>query len=316
VTTVFLKATLPENLHHLRLDQALAKLFPEHSRSRLQNWIAAGKVLVDSEMLRAKDKVCSGQQITINATVEKETLWEAQALDLTILYEDQAIIVVNKPAGLVVHPAVGNRNNTLVNALLHYEPKLAHLPRAGIVHRLDKDTSGVMVVARTLAAHTYLVNQIQARAVTREYLAVVNGQLTAGGSINVPIGRHPTHRTKMAVVPTGKNAVTHYRILERFAAHTLIKVVLETGRTHQIRVHMAYLGYPLTGDPTYGRLKLPANCSQILQQTLSGFKRQALHAYRLSLLHPETKELIHWEAELPADMEGLIRGLREEGVKP
>lgn len=312
MTTVLLQAILPEKLHQLRLDQALAKLFPEHSRSRLQHWIIAGKVLVDSKWLRAKDKVSCGQHITVNADLEKETFWEPQALDLNIVYEDDAIIVINKPAGLVVHPAAGNPDSTLVNALLYFDPKLAHLPRAGIVHRLDKDTSGIMVVARTLAAHTYLVNQIQTRAVTRKYLALVNGQLTAGRTIDAPIGRHPSHRIKMAVVPTGKKAITHYRVLERFSAHTLIKVILETGRTHQIRVHMAHLGYPLVGDPVYSRLKLPANCSQSVQQALGGFKRQALHAYKLSFLHPSTRELVSWKIDLPTDLRELIQNLREK----
>lgn len=230
-----------------------------------------------------------------------------------MVYEDDALLVINKPAGLVVHPAVGNRNGTMQNALLHYAPELAGLPRAGIVHRLDKNTTGLLVVARTLAAHKHLVDKLQNREFEREYLTVVNGVMTAGGTVDAPIGRHPVDRLRMAVNESGKPAVTHYRVIERFRAHTWVRVQLETGRTHQIRVHMAYKRYPIVGDPTYGgRFRVPPDSSESLLNTLRDFRRQALHAARLGLQHPETGEMMQWEVPVPEDMEKLIQALQQD----
>jgi len=297
-----------------RLDQVLAMLFPDYSRTRLQQWLRAGQVTVDGKTPRPRDPVWGGEQVRLTAVMEVETPWQAQeAIPLDVVYEDAVLIVINKPPGLVVHPGAGNREGTLVNALLHYAPELAVIPRAGVVHRLDKDTSGLLVVARTLPAQKRLVEQLQARTVKREYTAVVVGVMTAGGSIEAPVGRHPKERTRMAVVPDGREAISHYRVLERFRVHSYIKVQLETGRTHQIRVHMAHLHHPLVGDPVYGgRLRLPADCDPILREALRGFKRQALHAGALSLMHPESGETLQWEAPLPADMRALLEALRTD----
>lgn len=308
-----LAAVVPPEAAGRRLDQVLAELFPDYSRTRLQQWLRAGRVTVDGKSLRPRDRVWGGEYIAVTAVMEVETPWQGEAIPLDIVYQDQALIVLNKPPGLVVHPGAGNREGTLVNALLHYAPELATIPRAGVVHRLDKDTSGLLVVARTLAAHKRLVEQLQARTVKREYAAIVAGVMTAGGSVEAPIGRHPVERTRMAVVSGGKEAVTHYRVLERFRCHTYITVQLETGRTHQIRVHMAHLYHPLVGDPVYGgRLRLPAACSVALQEALRNFKRQALHAGALGLIHPESGEALHWEAPLPADMQQLLEALRAD----
>jgi 23S rRNA pseudouridine1911/1915/1917 synthase len=310
-TNIILTATIPEEMSDLRLDQALARLFPDYSRSRLQAWIKAGQVMINGAALKAKDKICTGQEIHINAELIAETTSLPQAISLDILYEDDSIIVINKPAGLVVHPGTGNASYTLLNALLHHHPESVHLPRAGIVHRLDKETSGVLVVAKTLQAHTALVNQLHERTVKREYLAIVNGTLISGGTIDQPMDRHPRQRTKMAVVEDGKPAITHYRISERFPAHTALKVFLETGRTHQIRVHMAHIHHPLVGDPVYGgRLKLPANTSEACREALRSFKRQALHAKKLTLDHPETLEEISFKAPVPEDILALIACLK------
>ncbi|SCZ50309.1 23S rRNA pseudouridine1911/1915/1917 synthase [Thiohalomonas denitrificans] len=296
-----------------RLDQVLAELFPEYSRSRLQQWVKEGRVRVDGKPMRPKDKLQGIEQIDLEPVVVPEQRWEAEAIPLDIRYEDEQLIVLNKPAGLVVHPAVGNRAGTLLNALLHHAPELASVPRAGIVHRLDKETSGLLVVARTLQAQTALVAQLQARSMTREYRAVVAGVMTGGGTVDAPIGRHAVDRKRMAVTPNGKPAVTHYRVVERFRGHTDIRVRLETGRTHQIRVHMAHIRYPLVGDPVYGgRLKLPKGCSEDLRQVLRGFHRQALHAGRLGLEHPGSGLPMEWEAELPDDMCRLLEVLRND----
>jgi 23S rRNA pseudouridine1911/1915/1917 synthase len=311
--SISLTALIPDTLHHTRLDQALALLFPDYSRARLQRWIQDEKVLVDGKHKRAKDKVKTGEQVQIEAELEVEITWEGQAIPLDLIYADEALLIINKPAGLVVHPAAGNPDQTLVNALLHYDPALKNIPRAGIVHRLDKETSGLLVVARTLAAHTYLASQIQAHAVKREYLAVVNGVFISGGTVDAPMGRHPRQRTKMAVVEEGKEAVTHYRVETRFRGHTALQIFLETGRTHQIRVHMAHIGHALVGDPLYGnRLKIPAGCSIALKEMLHGFGRQALHARKLSFVHPITGEEMQWEAPLPEDMQALLACLRED----
>ncbi|MCG8427321.1 MAG: 23S rRNA pseudouridine(1911/1915/1917) synthase RluD, partial [Chromatiales bacterium] len=265
-----------------RLDQVLPLLFPDFSRSRLQQWIKEGLVTVDGQCHRPRDKVVGGERVTLEVVLEEQVECKPQPLDLAIIHEDDQILVINKPAGLVVHPAAGNPDGTLQNGLLHHEPNLIQLPRAGIVHRLDKETSGLLVVAKTPGAHKSLIEQLQAREIKREYRAVVTGVMTAGGMVDEPIGRHPSQRTKMAVVRSGKPAVTHYRVIERYRSHTYLKVFLETGRTHQIRVHMAHIHYPMVGDPVYGgRLKMPQGASDALREQLQLFRRQALHARRL-----------------------------------
>ena len=295
-----------------RFDQVAAELFPDFSRARLQAWIRSGELRSDGESLRPRDRVAAGAVLTLEAELQDEVSWEGEPIALDILHEDADILVLNKPAGLVVHPAAGNRDGTLVNALLHAYPELSRLPRAGIVHRLDKDTSGLMVVARSMRAHTSLVEQLQARSVHREYSAVCIGTMTGGGTVDAPIGRHPKARTKMAVVSVGgKPAVTHYRVEERFGHHTLVAVKLETGRTHQIRVHMAHRRYPLVGDPQYGgRPRVPAGADPELVSMLQGFPRQALHARRLGLLHPEDERECEWSVPLPDDLLALLECLR------
>jgi 23S rRNA pseudouridine1911/1915/1917 synthase len=301
----------PSELAGQRLDLVLTTLLPMHSRSRIQYWIKQGSVKVNNKVLRAKDKLQSGDKIILAVDVPEITNWSANDIHLEIVYEDEAIIVINKPVGLVVHPAAGNLDNTLANALLHYLPVLTHVSRAGIVHRLDKETSGLLVVAKTLAAHTALVEQLQKHEVQREYVAIVNGVLISGGTINAPIGRHPQQRQKMAVVVSGKPAVTHYRVIERFRAHTLIKVILETGRTHQIRVHLSHRGYPLLGDTTYGaRAIVPKEASPKLIQAIRNYKHQALHAKRLILHHPLSMQLMTFEAVIPGPLNTLIGLLR------
>ncbi len=313
--TTRLSARVPESAAGRRLDQALAELFPDFSRSRLQQWIKAGEVTVDGVAeTRPRARLEGGETVEVEAELPREARCEPQDIPLDILYEDDAILVLNKPAGLVVHPAAGNPDGTLQNALLHHDPALAAVPRAGIVHRLDKDTSGLMVVARTLAAHHALVGQLQSRSVGREYLAVAVGVMTGGGTVEQPIGRHPVDRKRMAVVAHGgKPAVTHYRVVERFRGHTLLRVRLETGRTHQIRVHLAWLKHPLAGDPVYGgRPRLPAGASALLRETLLAFRRQALHAGRLSLVHPASGESMSWEAPPPEDFRALLEALRAD----
>ncbi len=308
-----LTASVPEHLDGSRLDKALVELFPAYSRARLQDWIRAGEVLVGGRQKRPRDPVYGGEVVTISATLPKQEAWLAQDIALDIIFEDDSLIIINKPIGLVVHPAVGNPDKTMVNALLHHCPALDQIPRAGVVHRLDKDTSGLLVVAKTLNAHTQLVRQLQARTVQREYEAVVNGILIAGGTIDAPIGRHTMQRKKMCVIELGKPAVTHYRVTEQFRAHTRLKVKLETGRTHQIRVHMAYIHHPILGDVTYGgRLQLPKQASEELIQMLRSFKRQALHAARLGLVHPVTQQYMEWSVGVPADMKELIEVLRRD----
>jgi 23S rRNA pseudouridine1911/1915/1917 synthase len=308
-----LTGKVPEELAGQRLDQALAQLFSQYSRSRLQQWLKQGCVLVDGRQQRPRDKVYGGERVEINATLEAEGEWQAQAIALDIVYEDESLIVINKPAGLVVHPAAGNPEGTMLNALLHHDPDLASVPRAGIVHRLDKDTTGLLVVARTLESQKQLVEQLQARTFLREYQAVVNGVITAGGKVEAPVGRHPVQRKRMAVVNNGKPAITHYRVEQRFRAHTWLRVKLETGRTHQIRVHMAHLHHSLVGDPLYGgRLRIPKGCSDALRETLRSFKRQALHASHLGLRHPASGEMMDWQQPLPTDMAELIAQLQQD----
>ncbi|OEY66665.1 23S rRNA pseudouridine(1911/1915/1917) synthase RluD [Marinobacter sp. X15-166B] len=302
---------IPPELSNRRLDQAAATLMPEHSRSRLQSWIKSGALTVNGATCRPRDKVMLDDQLRLDAEPEAQVSWQAEAISLDIVYEDEHLIVINKPAGLVVHPAAGHMDGTLVNAVLNHAPEVENLPRAGVVHRLDKDTSGIMVVARSLTAHTSLVDQLQTRSMGREYAAVVIGTLTGGATVDAPIGRHPRERKKMAVVATGKPAVTHYRLAERFAAHTLVHCQLESGRTHQIRVHMAHVKHPLVGDQLYGgRIRLPKGTTEELRAVLSGFQRQALHARKLTLEHPASGETLSWEAPLPDDMDVLLAALR------
>lgn len=297
-----------------RLDQVAAGLFPAYSRARLQAWIREGKVLVDGVARRQRDRVPVGSLVTIDAVLEPEVSWSAETLPLNIVYEDDNLLVIDKPPGVVVHPGAGNSSGTLVNALLNHRPDLEQIPRAGIVHRIDKETSGLLVVAATLPAHASLVEQLQVKSVHREYLAVVRGCLTGGGTIDAPIGRHPRQRTRMAVVERGgKAAVTHYFLEQRFAHYTAVEVRLETGRTHQIRVHMAHRGYPLIGDPVYGgRLQLPRGSSPALAEVIRGFRRQALHARRLSFSDPVSGELREFDAPIPDDMRTLLDVLARE----
>jgi 23S rRNA pseudouridine1911/1915/1917 synthase len=307
-----LTARVPEELAGMRLDQCLAEIFPDYSRSKLQIWLKDGRVLVDGEQRKGREKLDGGEEIELDAEAEQVVEYDAEDIPLDIVYEDESILIVNKPAGLVVHPAVGNWTGTLVNALLNHVPSLDTLPRAGIVHRIDKDTSGLLMVAKTLQAHNSLVEQLQERSIHREYLALVKGWMTAGGTVDQPIGRHPVDRKRNAVRRDGKEAVTHYRLEQRFKRHTLIRVKLETGRTHQIRVHMSHINYPLVGDQTYGgRFQMPAECNPALADALRNFKRQALHATKLGLDHPETGEYMEWEQPMPEDMQNLIKLLTE-----
>lgn len=305
---------VPAAMQGARLDQAAARLIPDYSRARLQQWIREGALTVDGLIRRPRDKLAGGEELRVNAAPEPSGDWQPEAIPLAIVHEDDSLLVVDKPAGLVVHPAAGNLDGTLLNALLNHAPQLANLPRAGIVHRLDKDTTGLMVVAKTLSAHNFLVEQMQQRLIGREYEAVVQGVMTGGGTIDTSIGRHPRVRTRMAVLARGgKPAVTHYRVLERFGHHTHIRVRLETGRTHQIRVHMAHIGFPLVGDAVYaGRLKIPRGASPRLQESLRHFGRQALHAVELALEHPETGIRMRWQAPLPEDLCQLLEVLSAE----
>lgn len=295
----------------LRLDQALQQLLPDYSRSRLQTWIKDKRVTLDGQHVAPKQAVWGGGKVRVEPELHpSETPYAAEEIALDVVYEDDALLVVNKPAGLVVHPGSGNWQGTMLNALLHHAPQLACIPRAGIVHRLDKDTSGLLVVAKTLTAQTDLVRQLQARSVKRDYLAVVQGLLADDGKVDAPLGRHPSQRVKMAIVHNGKPAVTHYTVLEQFDRHTLIRCSLETGRTHQIRVHMQSIGHPLAGDPVYGGKSL--NLPPLLSDAVKKLGRQALHAERLGLIHPVSGEAMEWRTELPEDMADLLKVLRHE----
>jgi 23S rRNA pseudouridine1911/1915/1917 synthase len=304
-----------EQCNH-RLDQAIAELFSEYSRSRLKEWILNGDVLVDGQVvIKARTKMRGDEVIEIKASVELDERWVAQDIPLEIVFEDEHILVINKPAGLVVHPGAGNPDGTVLNALLHHCPDIEQVPRCGIVHRLDKDTTGLMVVAKTVAAQTKLVRMIQKRAITREYEAIAIGKMTAGGKVEAPIARHPTKRTHMAVDPMGKEAITRYRIAEKFRGHTRLRLRLETGRTHQIRVHMSYLRHALLGDPVYcGRPRPLKNSSQELLMAMRGFKRQALHAVKLQLVHPITGQEMRWQAPIPQDMVHMTECLRQDSI--
>ncbi|HWW21558.1 MAG TPA: 23S rRNA pseudouridine(1911/1915/1917) synthase RluD [Steroidobacteraceae bacterium] len=296
-----------------RLDQALAAALPQYSRARLQRWIREGAVRVAGRAARARDRVHGGEQIELNATFSADSSVEPEAMSLAIVHQDHALLVVNKPAGLVVHPGAGNPSHTLQNALLAHDPTLARVPRAGLIHRLDKDTSGLLIVARTPEAHTRLVTQLAAREIHREYLALVLGAPTGGARIDQPIGRHRSQRTRMSVRGDGRQALTHYRIEERFLAHTLLRVQLETGRTHQIRVHLAHAGYPVVGDPVYGgRRRLVAGERGELNELLRAFQRQALHAQRLRFAHPLEAHALTLEAPAPQDFQSLLKALRAD----
>jgi len=309
------EASVPLSCAGKRFDQALAEMFPDYSRSRLSEWIRSGDALLDGATVRPRDPVRGGETVSLNLRTEVETDAQPEAIPLHIAYEDEDVLVIDKPAGLVVHPGAGNPRGTLVNALLHFDPRMAELPRAGIVHRLDKDTSGLMVVARSLRAHAALVEQLSAREVHRQYLAVVFGPMISGGTVNAPIGRHATDRIRQSVVKEGqgRDAITHYRVRERFRSHTLVECRLETGRTHQIRVHMQHAKHPLIGDPLYGgSFKLPKAATPELVEALRSFRRQALHAERLDFVHPNSGQTISTSAPMPADMLALLAALRAD----
>lgn len=297
-----------------RLDQALVKLLPEYSRTQIQEWIETGAVLVNQLPTKAKRRLKGCEIVEVRAALANRTEeWQAQNIPLHIIFEDETLLIVDKPAHLVMHPGAGHQDQTLLNALLHHLPELQTLPRAGILHRLDKDTSGLLVVAKTSDALKKLSMQLKKRELLREYQAIVYGRLISGNRIDAPIGRHPLQRKRMAVIETAKKAVTHYRVVEKYKAHTRLKIRLETGRTHQIRVHMQYIHHPIVGDVTYGgRVQLSKGMSPNLIQTLRQFKRQALHAFALGLHHPITQEFMRWEIELPEDMQQLIHELRKD----
>ncbi|SDK80563.1 23S rRNA pseudouridine(1911/1915/1917) synthase RluD [Microbulbifer yueqingensis] len=311
---VELELEVPTSMAGQRLDQAAAELIPDYSRARLQGWIRAGQLTVDGRAARPRDKLFGGERLQLSAELEPAGEWRPQQIDLRVVYEDTSLLVIDKQPGLVVHPAAGNPDGTLLNGLLYHCPSLEKIPRAGIVHRLDKDTSGLMVVAKTLPAQTSLVEQLKQRTVSRQYDAIAQGVITGGGTVDAAIGRHRQNRLKMAVLDHGgKEAITHYRVEERFRAHTLVRCQLETGRTHQIRVHMAHIRHPLVGDPLYGgRPRLPPEASPELVQGLQQFPRQALHAAELALVHPDTGREMHWSAPLPADMLQLLELLRTD----
>ncbi len=308
------EAQVPVDFGGQRLDQIATELFEDFSRSRIQSWIKDGTILVNNKQVKAKEKLFGGEVVTLNVVVEDQEVHLPEDIPLNIVYEDSDILVINKPTGLVVHPASGHRDGTLLNAILHHAPEVGHVPRAGIVHRLDKETTGLMVIAKTLAAQTDLVSQLQDRSMGREYEAITIGVMTGGGVVDEPIGRHPHNRQKMAVEPVhGKDSITHYRLVKRFKNHTHIRLKLETGRTHQIRVHMSFIKFPLVGDPQYaGRLKMPKACSPELQEGIRLFRRQALHAKKLELTHPISGEFMEWEVELPEDMKALIALLKQD----
>lgn len=308
-----LSLSVPEELDDKRLDQVLAQLCPQHSRSRLQEWIRLGCVSVDGLRLRQRDKVNAGQLIRLEADYTVQLKFEKQDIPLNIVHEQEEFMIINKPPGLVVHPGAGNPANTLLNGLLYHSPQLEQVPRAGIVQRLDKDTSGLMVIALTPSSHTYFVDHLQQRLVKRQYEAVVHGLMTAGGSVDAPIGRHHIQRKRMAVKDSGKPALTHYRVLKKFTAHTHIQVNLETGRTHQIRVHMSHIRYPIVGDPTYGtRKRLTKNSSEQLRESIADFPRQALHARELGFAHPTSGEAMSFTVDLPEDFQSLIKALEND----
>jgi 23S rRNA pseudouridine1911/1915/1917 synthase len=314
--TIQLEASTEASHFGLRLDQVLADLFPEYSRSKLKTWIQDGNVAVNGEVITVpRHKMQMDEVVTVQAEMDVQVTSKAQDIALNIVYEDEHILVINKPADLVVHPGAGNPSGTVLNALLNHVPDIDKVPRAGIVHRLDKDTTGLMVVAKTIPAQTHLVDQLQRREMSREYEAVALGTMVAGGIVDAPIGRHATKRTHMAVREMGKPAVTHFRVIEKFRAYTHLRLKLETGRTHQIRVHMAHIKHPLLGDQVYGgRPRLPKGASEAFIGALRGFQRQALHAAQLSLFHPETEEWMTWKAPLPQDMQDLLKAVKQDSL--
>jgi 23S rRNA pseudouridine1911/1915/1917 synthase len=308
--------TIPDEYANLRLDQALAKLLPDYSRTQIKEWIDTGLVQINGQAVKGKSKITGGEEVSINATLKLQPQWEAEELPLPILYEDEAIIVINKPAGLVVHPGAGNARSTLLNALLHHAPDLQTLPRAGILHRIDKDTTGLLVVAKTAQALKHLSRQLKHHELQRDYQAVVYGDMISGGRVDAPVGRHPLQRKRMAVVDTGKEATTHYRIAAKYRGFTRLALQLETGRTHQIRVHLSYIHHPIVGDLTYGgRVRLTKGMSPTLIELIRGFKRQALHAFALSFTHPITEKSVRFEAPIPDDMQTLIHALEDDASK-
>jgi 23S rRNA pseudouridine1911/1915/1917 synthase len=309
----FTSLILPESVAKLRMDQALSQQLPEYSRTQIKLWIDQGHILVNGETTIAKTKVKGGEQITLTIPEAKPLTNQAQAIPLHIVFEDEQVLIINKPVGLIVHPGAGNADQTLLNALLHYHADLAQLPRAGILHRLDKDTSGLLIIAKTPHALQSLSKQLDKRTLEREYQAIVYGHLISGGTVNAAIDRHPLNRTRMAIVETGKPAITHYRIAARFQYHTHLNLKLETGRTHQIRVHMSHIRHPIVGDITYGgRVKLGKNMSAALIQALREFKRQALHAFALGFIHPSTQEYMRITIDLPEDMQNLLHILKQD----
>ena len=307
-----LNIVIPDRLIGQRIDSALAVMLPDYSRSKITSWVRAGKALVNDKTFKAKEKVLGGEVVALTIEKEKTNAWLGEDIAIDVVYEDEDIIVVNKPVGLVTHPGAGNWTGTLANALLHYDPSLANLDRAGIVHRLDKNTSGLMVVARSELAQKNLVEQLQTHAVSREYSAIVYGHMISGGTVDAPIGRDPKDRIRQAVAEEGegKDALTHYRVIDRFAHHTHVKCILETGRTHQIRVHMAHIEHPLIADPMYGgKIRFPKKAEEALKDVLKGFNRQALHAKKLTLMHPISGEEMSWKAPLPKDLDDLLKAL-------
>lgn len=306
-------AVVADNMIGWRFDQVAASVFSEFSRERLKSWLQDGQLTVNGQQVKPKARSVGGEQLLLKATLQRQGSSQPEDIPLDIIYEDDDILVINKPVGLVVHPGAGNWTGTLVNGLLFHAPKLAELQRAGLVHRIDKDTSGLLVIAKTLEAQFSLTKQLADKSVYRVYDALVVGHVIAGGTIDKPIRRHPVERTRMSVQPGGRPSVTHYKVLERFGTHTLVQAQLETGRTHQIRVHLSYVGFPLVGDSTYGgRIRLPKGASLHLTNTLKGFKRQALHARELGLIHPRTGEEMSFEAPWPDDFTALIEALRQE----
>ncbi|MBA3660682.1 MAG: 23S rRNA pseudouridine(1911/1915/1917) synthase RluD [Gammaproteobacteria bacterium] len=306
---------IPSEFATLRLDQALAKLLTDYSRVQIKTWIDAGNILLNNQLAKAKTKLRGGEAVSLKAEFEAQADWEAEAIPLPILYEDEAIIIIDKPAGMVVHPGTGNQSHTMLNALLHHAPQLALLPRVGILHRLDKNTSGLLLVAKNHASHKFLSGQLKKRLIGREYQTIVNGLFISGGTVSAPIGRHPTKRQQMAVVPLslGKEAITHYRVMEKYRSHTRLKITLETGRTHQIRVHMHHLRHSVVGDPTYaGRLQFAKGLTEELKNEIKLFKRQALHAYRLTFIHPDTELEVSFESKIPSDFQQLITALKKD----
>jgi len=307
-----LQIIIPNRMTGARLDASLAEMLPDYSRSKITAWIKSGDALVSGKIFKPKDKAIGEEIVFLTLNQKQSNDWTPEEIPLNIVYEDEDIIVINKQFGLVTHPGAGNWNGTLANALLYYDPTLSRLDRAGIVHRLDKNTSGLMVIARNEKSQRYLVEQLQSHLVDREYSAIVYGHMIAGGTVDEAIGRDPKDRVKQAVLSSGKDAITHYRAINRFKSHTHVKAILETGRTHQIRVHLSHVGHPLIGDPMYGgRVRFPKKASDELKQELLSFKRQALHSKKLSLIHPISGESMSWKAPLPDDMLMLLEVLKK-----